>query len=134
MINQTTLKGNWNEIKGKLRSHWGQLSNDDIQAFNGNVDQLVGLIERKTGETRAAVEDYLDQLTENGSANDHRGGRGRTPVCGRRRPENPAGFTPGDGHVSRQLRRGRGDGPPVGRPSRSPSVLASACSSACCSD
>ena len=68
MLNQATLKGNWNEIKGKLRSHWGQLTNDDIQNFNGNVDQLVGLIERKTGETRAAVEDFLDQLTANGSA------------------------------------------------------------------
>jgi len=68
MINQTTLKGNWNEIKGKLRSHWGQLSNDDVQTFNGNVDQLVGLIERKTGETRSVVEDYLNQLTANGAA------------------------------------------------------------------
>lgn len=68
MINQTMLKGNWNEIKGKLRSRWGQLTNDDVQTFNGNVDQLVGLIERKTGETRAAVEKYLDQLTENGAS------------------------------------------------------------------
>jgi uncharacterized protein YjbJ (UPF0337 family) len=68
MINQTTLKGNWNEIKGKLRSHWGQLTNDDVLTFNGNVDQLVGLIERKTGETRSVVEDYLNQLTANGAA------------------------------------------------------------------
>jgi uncharacterized protein YjbJ (UPF0337 family) len=68
MINQTTLKGNWNELKGKLRSHWGQLTNDDIQTFNGNVEQLVGLIERKTGESRAAVEEFLDRLTANGSA------------------------------------------------------------------
>jgi uncharacterized protein YjbJ (UPF0337 family) len=68
MINQSTLKGNWNEIKGKLRSRWGQLTNDDMQTFNGNVDQLVGLIERKTGETRAAVEEFLNQLTSNGSA------------------------------------------------------------------
>jgi uncharacterized protein YjbJ (UPF0337 family) len=68
MINQTTLKGNWNEIKGKLRSRWGQLTNDDVQNFNGNVDQLVGLIERKTGETRTAVEDFLNELTARGSA------------------------------------------------------------------
>jgi uncharacterized protein YjbJ (UPF0337 family) len=68
MINQNTVRGNWNEIKGKLKAHWGALTNDDIQQFNGNVDQLVGLIERKTGETRAAVEDYLSQLTANGSA------------------------------------------------------------------
>jgi uncharacterized protein YjbJ (UPF0337 family) len=67
MINQTTLKGNWNEIKGQLRKHWGQLSNDDVQTFDGNIDQLVGLIQRKTGETRSAVEDYLNDLTENGA-------------------------------------------------------------------
>jgi uncharacterized protein YjbJ (UPF0337 family) len=67
MINQTTLKGNWNEIKGMLRSRWGQLTNDDMQSFNGNIDQLVGLIERKTGETRSAVESYLNQLTEQSS-------------------------------------------------------------------
>ncbi len=68
MINQATLQGNWNEIKGKLRKHWGQLSNDDVQTFNGNVDQLVGLIQRKTGEARSQVEDFLDELTANGSA------------------------------------------------------------------
>ncbi len=68
MINQATLQGNWNEIKGKLRKHWGQLSNDDVQTFNGNIDQLVGLIQRKTGEARSQVEDYLDELTTKGSA------------------------------------------------------------------
>jgi uncharacterized protein YjbJ (UPF0337 family) len=68
MINQATLQGNWNEIKGKLRKHWGQLSNDDVQTFNGNIDQLVGLIQRKTGEARSQVESVLDELTANGSA------------------------------------------------------------------
>jgi uncharacterized protein YjbJ (UPF0337 family) len=68
MINEATLQGNWNEIKGKLRKHWGQLSNDDVQTFNGNVDQLVGLIQRKTGEARSQVEDFLDELTSRGSA------------------------------------------------------------------
>ncbi|HEV8067538.1 MAG TPA: CsbD family protein [Planctomycetaceae bacterium] len=67
MINQATLQGNWNEIKGKLRKHWGQLSNDDVQTFNGNIDQLVGLIQRKTGEARSQVEDYLDELTSKGA-------------------------------------------------------------------
>jgi uncharacterized protein YjbJ (UPF0337 family) len=68
MINQSTLQGNWNEIKGKLRKHWGQLSNDDIQTFDGNVDQLVGMIQRKTGEAREAVEKYLNELTARGSS------------------------------------------------------------------
>ncbi len=67
MINQATLQGNWNEIKGKLRKHWGKLSNDDVQTFNGNIDQLVGLIQRKTGEARSQVEEFLDELTSKGS-------------------------------------------------------------------
>jgi len=50
MINEQVLQGNWNEIKGKIRSKWGQLTNDDLQSFDGNVDRLVGLIQRKTGE------------------------------------------------------------------------------------
>jgi len=65
-VNQQTLQGNWNEIKGKLRERWGQLSQDDLQHAQGNVDQLVGLIQRKTGEARERVEQYLSELTDGG--------------------------------------------------------------------
>ena len=68
MVNQQTLQGNWNEIRGKLRTKWGQLTGDDLQSFNGNVDQLVGLIQRKTGETRNAVEHFLEEATSGGAA------------------------------------------------------------------
>lgn len=68
MINQQQLKGQWNEIRGKLRSHWGQLTSDDVQTFNGNVDQLIGLIQRKTGEARGTVEEYLESLMANGGS------------------------------------------------------------------
>jgi uncharacterized protein YjbJ (UPF0337 family) len=65
-LNQQTLEGNWNEIKGKLHERWGQLTQDDLQKTRGNVDQLVGLIQRKTGEARERVEQYLSELTANG--------------------------------------------------------------------
>jgi uncharacterized protein YjbJ (UPF0337 family) len=68
MVNQQTLQGNWNEIKGKLRTKWGQLTNDDVQTFDGNVERLVGLIQRKTGEARNSVEKYLDELTADGAS------------------------------------------------------------------
>jgi len=67
MPNAQTLQGNWNEIKGKLRSKWGQLTNDDVGNFNGNVDQLVGLIQRKTGEARQSIEQFLDSFNKGGS-------------------------------------------------------------------
>ena len=68
MINQQTLQGNWNEIKGKLRSKWGSLTDDDVLVFNGNVDQLVGTIQRKTGEARESIEQFFEQVSANGAS------------------------------------------------------------------
>jgi uncharacterized protein YjbJ (UPF0337 family) len=67
-LNQQTLEGNWNEIKGKLHERWGQLTQDDLQQARGNVDQLVGVIQRKTGEARERVEAYLNELTASGGS------------------------------------------------------------------
>ena len=68
MINEQMLQGNWNEIKGKLRSRWGVLTEDDVSAFNGNVDQLVGTIQRKTGAARESVEQFFEQFSANGAS------------------------------------------------------------------
>jgi uncharacterized protein YjbJ (UPF0337 family) len=68
MINQQVLQGNWNELKGKIRSKWGQLTNDDLQHFDGNVDRLIGVIQRKTGEGRESIERFLDELAASGSS------------------------------------------------------------------
>lgn len=63
MINQQILEGNWNEIKGRLRQRWGQLTDDDLPQIRGDVEQLVGLVQRKTGETREAIETYLQEVS-----------------------------------------------------------------------
>lgn len=68
MMNQQTIQGNWNEIKGKLRSQWGTLTEDDLAVFNGNVDQLMGMIQRKTGEARERVEQFFEQFSSNGAS------------------------------------------------------------------
>lgn len=65
-MNQQTLEGNWNEIKGKLHERWGQLTQDDLQKARGSVDQLVGLIQRKTGEARERIEQYLTEISGGG--------------------------------------------------------------------
>jgi len=67
MVNQQVLAGKWNELTGKLKEKWGTLTDDDLRNFNGNVDQLVGRIQRKTGETREAIEEFLGEVAEEGS-------------------------------------------------------------------
>jgi uncharacterized protein YjbJ (UPF0337 family) len=68
MISTQALQGNWHEIKGILRSKWGALTDDDLQVFNGNVEHLMGTIQRKTGEARESIEHFFEQLGSDGAA------------------------------------------------------------------
>jgi uncharacterized protein YjbJ (UPF0337 family) len=66
MISQQTLKGNWTEIAGELHSKWGQLNSDELQQFKGDAAQLVGYIQRKTGEAKDKIEGFLHDLGTSG--------------------------------------------------------------------
>lgn len=68
MVNQQTLEGSWTEIKGKVREKWGQLTEDDFLQARGNIDQLAGIIQRKTGEGRDAIESYLRDLSSHSAS------------------------------------------------------------------
>ncbi len=74
MVNAQVLKGQWNEVRGQLKKKWGQLTDDDLRLTNGNIDQLVGVIQRKTGEAREAIEQFLDTVTAHGAFNGLSGG------------------------------------------------------------
>jgi len=67
-INAQELQGQWNNLRGQVKSKWGQLTDDDLQIHGGNIDQLVGRIQQKTGEGREAIEKFLSDLTSRGSA------------------------------------------------------------------
>lgn len=67
-MNEQTFQGNWNEIKGQLRSKWGALTDDDLMSFNGNLEQFIGAIQRRTGEARESIEHFLEQVTASGAA------------------------------------------------------------------
>jgi len=67
-INVQGLQGQWNQLKGEVKKRWGQLTEDDLKWSGGNIDQLIGRIQQRTGENRDAIEKYLDQLTSQGSS------------------------------------------------------------------
>lgn len=61
--------GNWNQIKGKVKQKWGQLTDDELSEVEGNFDQLIGLVQQKTGQAREHIERVLQDFSEqSGSA------------------------------------------------------------------
>ena len=67
-INAQELQGQWNKLRGQVKEKWGQLTDDDLQIQGGNIDQLVGRIQQKTGEGREAIERYLNELSSRGAS------------------------------------------------------------------
>lgn len=55
-MNTLEIKGDWNIAKGKLKQKWAKLTDDDLQYAEGKQDELVGRIQKRTGQTREAVE------------------------------------------------------------------------------
>jgi uncharacterized protein YjbJ (UPF0337 family) len=51
-MNTQEIQGHWDQIRGKVKEKWGQLTDDDLRIVGGNVDQVIGRIEQKTGEAR----------------------------------------------------------------------------------
>ncbi len=61
------IKGDWNIIKGQLKQKWAGLTDDDLQYVDGAQDELLGRIQKRTGQSREEVEkaikEYLDAAT-----------------------------------------------------------------------
>lgn len=60
MVSQENLAGHWHTIVGAVKEKFGQITGDDLSRVQGNFDQLVGLLERKTGQTKEKIEAFLD--------------------------------------------------------------------------
>ncbi len=71
MTNEQTLQHNWSQIQNRLQEKWRELSQNDFEGVNGNIDRLVGVIQQRTQESRAAIESYIDEvITESRSVAD----------------------------------------------------------------
>ena len=55
------IKDDWNITKGKLKQKWAKLTDDDLQYAEGKQEELVGRIQKRTGETREMVEKVIKE-------------------------------------------------------------------------
>ena len=61
-MNKLEIKGNWNELKGKIKQKYGQLTDDDLQFAEGKEDELLGRLQKKTGETKEKLIEEINKL------------------------------------------------------------------------
>ena len=67
-MNTLEVKGDWNITKGKLKQKWAKLTDDDLQLVEGKQEELLGRIQKRTGETKEAVEKAFKEASSSSSS------------------------------------------------------------------
>ena len=56
------LKGKWNELKGKLKQKYGELTDNDLVFAEGKEDELIGRLQKKLGKTKEEIRAEIEKL------------------------------------------------------------------------
>jgi uncharacterized protein YjbJ (UPF0337 family)/vacuolar-type H+-ATPase subunit E/Vma4 len=62
VINRDTLRGQWSQIKGEIKSKWGQLTDDELTRVEGDYEKLVGAIQTRYGYERGRTEQEINEF------------------------------------------------------------------------
>ncbi len=55
------IKGNWNEMKGKLKQQYGNLTDNDLTYTEGKEDELYGKLQQRLGKTKDQVHEMIQK-------------------------------------------------------------------------
>lgn len=58
------LKGKWNSIKGRLKSEFAHLTDDDLSFAEGKEEELLGRLQQKLGKTKEELREMIARLGE----------------------------------------------------------------------
>ena len=61
-MNTTEIKGNWNELKGKLKQKYAELTDDDLLYAEGKEDELYGRLQQKLGKSKEELDNLMSDL------------------------------------------------------------------------
>lgn len=66
-----TFDARVDEMRGRIKAAWGDLTDDDVDKADGRWDQMVATIREKTGESletiTTKINDMIDSLRDVGS-------------------------------------------------------------------
>ncbi len=56
------IRGNWNQLRGKLKQQYGQLTDNDLIYQEGKEEEVIGRLQEKLGKTKEEVKQMIDNL------------------------------------------------------------------------
>ncbi|SHF74590.1 Uncharacterized conserved protein YjbJ, UPF0337 family [Flavobacterium segetis] len=60
MPNSKEIEGNWNELKGKMKQKFADLTDDDLLYEEGKEDEMWGKLQQKLGKTEKEIKSLFD--------------------------------------------------------------------------
>jgi uncharacterized protein YjbJ (UPF0337 family) len=61
-MNKLGIKGNWNEIKGKLKQKYADLTDDDLMFAEGKEDELYGRLQKRLGKSKEELKKEIEAI------------------------------------------------------------------------
>ena len=61
-MDRLKFRGDWAEIKGKLKYKFGQLTDDDLRYSEGKETELLGRLQRRLGRTQDTIRKLISEL------------------------------------------------------------------------
>ncbi|MDB5007880.1 MAG: CsbD family protein [Mucilaginibacter sp.] len=61
-MDKLEIKGGWNELKGKIKQAYGDLTDDDLAYEEGKDDETLGKLQQKTGKSRDELVKWINSL------------------------------------------------------------------------
>lgn len=61
-MNKLELEGSWNEVKGKLKQKFANLTDSDVLLVEGKKEELLGRLQIKLGKSKAEIEKLISEL------------------------------------------------------------------------
>lgn len=63
-MNWDIVAGNWSQFKGKVKSQWGKLTDDQLKVIGGKRDVLSGKIQEAYGITKDEADKQVKQFED----------------------------------------------------------------------
>ena len=65
MATEQKLRGDWNQVAGKVKEKYGEFTDDELVRVKGNAQHLIAMIQAKSGQAREQIEAFVHNLYEN---------------------------------------------------------------------